>query len=154
MADPQYQSIPPLKRPLLLLAIAVTGIALVIGFSGADERLLLIPAAVALVWAAAYRAQPEESVRPIRGISQGVVVVRRAPNLEVRPRREMPPTSSEFAPAAALAQARAKAPNAKLVKKYNVGIPDRPTTTQEKSEKKKRRRRGGEGEGGKPTLGL
>ncbi|MFZ9883656.1 MAG: hypothetical protein ACO3E5_04610, partial [Candidatus Limnocylindrus sp.] len=72
-----------------------------------------------------------------------------------RPRREMPPTSSEFAPAAALAQARAKAPGAKLVRKYNAGMPDRPAPTQEKSEKRKKRRKGqGEGEGGKPTLGL
>jgi hypothetical protein len=155
MADPQYQSIPPLKRPLLLLAIAVTVIALVLGFTGTDERLLLVPAAVALVWAAAYRAQPEESVRQIRGVSQGVVVVRRAPPVGARPRREMPPTSSEFAPAAALAQARAKAPDARLVRKYNAGMPDRPEPTQEKGEKRKKKRKGrGEGEGAKPTLGL
>lgn len=155
MADRQYQSIPPFKRPLLLLAITVTLIALVLGFTGTDERLLLVPAAVALVWAAAYRAQPEESVRQIRGVSQGVVVVRRAPPVGARPRREMPPTSSEFAPAAALAQARAKAPDAKLVRKYNAGMPDRPTPTQEKGEKKRKRRKGpGDRDGGKPTLGL
>jgi hypothetical protein len=155
MADPQFQSIPPLRRPLLLLAILVTAVALVLGFTGTDERLLLVPAAVALVWAAAYRAQPEESVRHIRGVSQGVVVVRRPPHVGARPRREMPPTSSEFAPAAALAQARAKAPGAKLVRKYNAGMPDRPAPAQEKSEKRKKRRKGqGEGEGGKPTLGL
>ena len=155
MADRQYQSIPPFKRPLLLLAITVTLIALVLGFTGTDERLLLVPAAVALVWAAAYRAQPEESVRQIRGVSQGVVVVRRAPPVGARPRREMPPTSSEFAPAAALAQARAKAPDAKLVRKYNAGMPDRPTPTQEKGEKKRKRRKGpGDQDGGKPTLGL
>lgn len=155
MADRQYQSIPPFKRPLLLLAITVTLIALVLGFTGTDERLLLIPAAVALVWAAAYRAQPEESVRQIRGVSQGVVVVRRAPPVGARPRREMPPTSSEFAPAAALAQARAKAPDAKLVRKYNAGMPDRPTPTQEKGEKKRKKRKGpGDRDGGKPTLGL
>ena len=155
MADPQYQSIPPLKRPLLLLAIAVTVIALALGFTGTDERLLLVPAAVALVWAAAYRAQPEESVRQLRGASQGVVVVRRTPPIGARQRREMPPTSSEFAPAAALAQARAKAPDAKLVRKYNVGMPDRPESTPEKGETRKKKRKGrGEGEGGKPTLGL
>ncbi|MFM2147061.1 MAG: hypothetical protein RL546_231 [Chloroflexota bacterium] len=155
MADPQFQSIPPLRRPLLLLAILVTAVALVLGFTGTDERLLLVPAAVALVWAAAYRAQPEESVRHIRGVSQGVVVVRRTPHVGARPRREMPPTSSEFAPAAALAQARAKAPGAKLVRKYNAGMPDRPAPAQEKSEKRKKRRKGqGEGEGGKPNLGL
>ncbi len=155
MADPQYQSIPPLKRPLLLLAVAVTVIALALGFAGTDERLLLVPAAVALVWAAAYRAQPEESVRQLRGASQGVVVVRRTPPIGARQRREMPPTSSEFAPAAALAQARAKAPDAKLVRKYNVGMPDRPASTQEKGETRKKKRKGrGEGEGGKPTLGL
>lgn len=155
MADRQYQSIPPFKRPLLLLAITVTLIALVLGFTGTDERLLLVPAAVALVWAAAYRAQPEESVRLIRGVSQGVVVVRRAPPVGARPRREMPPTSSEFAPAAALAQARAKAPDAKLVRKYNAGMPDRPTPTQEKGEKKRKKRKGpGDRDGGKPTLGL
>jgi len=155
MADPQYQSIPPLKRPLLLLAVAVTVIALALGFAGTDERLLLVPAAVALVWAAAYRAQPEESVRQLRGASQGVVVVRRTPPLGARQRREMPPTSSEFAPAAALAQARAKAPDAKLVRKYNVGMPDRPESTPEKGETRKKKRKGrGEGEGGKPTLGL
>ncbi len=155
MADRQYQSIPPFKRPLLLLAITVTLIALVLGFTGTDERLLLVPAAVALVWAAAYRAQPEESVRQIRGVSQGVVVVRRAPPVGARPRREMPPTSSEFAPAAALAQARAKAPDAKLVRKYNAGMPDRPTPTQEKGEKKRKKQKGpGDRDGGKPTLGL
>lgn len=155
MADRQYQSIPPFKRPLLLLAITVTLIALVLGFTGTDERLLLVPAAVALVWAAAYRAQPEESVRQIRGVSQGVVVVRRAQPVGARPRREMPPTSSEFAPAAALAQARAKAPDAKLVRKYNAGMPDRPTPTQEKGEKKRKKRKGpGDRDGGKPTLGL
>ena len=155
MADPQYQSIPPLKRPLLLLAVVVTVIALALGLTGTDERLLLVPAAVALVWAAAYRAQPEESVRQIRGASHGVVVVRRTPPVEVRQRREMPPTSSEFAPAAALAQARAKAPDAKLVRKYNVGMPDRPKSMPEKGEAKKKKRKGrGEGEGGKPTLGL
>ena len=155
MADPQYQSIPPLKRPLLLLAVAVTVIALALGFAGTDERLLLVPAAVALVWAAAYRAQPEESVRQLRATSQGVVVVRRTPPIGARQRREMPPTSSEFAPAAALAQARAKAPDAKLVRKYNVGMPDRPESTPEKGETRKKKRKGrGEGEGGKPTLGL
>ncbi|HAR03119.1 MAG TPA: hypothetical protein DCR54_00660 [Chloroflexi bacterium] len=155
MADPQYQSIPPLKRPLLLLAVAVTVIALALGFTGTDERLLLVPAAVALVWAAAYRAQPEESVRQLRAASQGVVVVRRTPPIGARQRREMPPTSSEFAPAAALAQARAKAPDAKLVRKYNVGMPDRPESTPEKGETRKKKRKGrGEGEGGKPTLGL
>jgi len=155
MADPQYQSIPPLKRPLLLLAVAVTVIALALGFTGTDERLLLVPAAVALVWAAAYRAQPEESVRQLRAASQGVVVVRRTPPIGARQRREMPPTSSEFAPAAALAQARAKAPDAKLVRKYNVGMPDRPESTPEKGETQKKKRKGrGEGEGGKPTLGL
>jgi hypothetical protein len=155
MADPQYQSIPPLKRPLLLLAVAVTVIALALGVTGTDERLLLVPAAVALVWAAAYRAQPEESVRQIRAASQGVVVVRRTPPVGARQRREMPPTSSEFAPAAALAQARAKAPDARLVRKYNVGMPDRPESTPEKGEVRKKKRKGrGEGEGGKPTLGL
>jgi hypothetical protein len=155
MADPQYQSIPPLKRPLLLLAVAVTVIALALGFTGTDERLLLVPAAVALVWAAAYRAQPEESVRQLRAASQGVVVVRRTPPIGARQRREMPPTSSEFAPAAALAQARAKAPDAKLVRKYNVGMPDRPESTPEKGETRKKKRKGrGGGEGGKPTLGL
>jgi hypothetical protein len=155
MADSQYQSIPPLKRPLLLLAVAVTVIALALGFTGTDERLLLVPAAVALVWAAAYRAQPEESVRQIRGAPQGVVVVRRTPPIGARQRREMPPTSSEFAPAAALAQARAKAPDAKLVRKYNVGMPDRPESAPEKGETRKKKRKGrGEGEGGKPTLGL
>ena len=155
MAAPQYQSIPPLKRPLLLLAVAVTVIALALGFTGTDERLLLVPAAVALVWAAAYRAQPEESVRQLRAASQGVVVVRRTPPIGARQRREMPPTSSEFAPAAALAQARAKAPDAKLVRKYNVGMPDRPESTPEKGETRKKKRKGrGEGEGGKPTLGL
>ena len=155
MADPQYQSIPPLKRPLLLLAVAVTVIALALGFTGTDERLLLVPAAVALVWAAAYRAQPEESVRQLRGASQGVVVVRRTPPVGARQRREMPPTSSEFSPAAALGQARAKAPDAKLVRKYNVGMPDRPESTPEKGEMRKKKRKGrGDGEGGKPTLGL
>ena len=155
MADPQYQSIPPLKRPLLLLAVAVTVIALALGFTGTDERLLLVPAAVALVWAAAYRAQPEESVRQLRGASQGVVVVRRTPPAGARQRREMPPTSSEFSPAAALGQARAKAPDAKLVRKYNVGMPDRPESTPEKGDTRKKKRKGrGEGEGGKPTLGL
>ncbi len=155
MADPQYQSIPPLKRPLLLLAVAVTVIALALGFTGTDERLLLVPAAVALVWAAAYRAQPEERVRQLRAASQGVVVVRRTPPIGARQRREMPPTSSEFAPAAALAQARAKAPDAKLVRKYNVGMPDRPESTPEKGETRKKKRKGrGGGEGGKPTLGL
>ena len=155
MADPQYQSIPPLKRPLLLLAVAVTVIALALGFTGTDERLLLVPAAVALVWAAAYRAQPEESVRQLRGASQGVVIVRRTPPVGARQRREMPPTSSEFSPAAALGQARAKAPDAKLVRKYNVGMPDRPESTPEKGETRKKKRKGrGGGEGGKPTLGL
>ncbi len=155
MADPQYQSIPPQNRPLLLLAVAGAVSALALGFTGTDERLLLVPAAVALVWAAAYRAQPEESVRQLRGASQGVVVVRRTPPIGARQRREMPPTSSEFAPAAALAQARAKAPDAKLVRKYNVGMPDRPASTPEKGETRKKKRKGrGEGEGGKPTLGL
>ena len=155
MADPQYLSIPPLKRPLLLLAVAVTVIALALGFTGTDERLLLVPAAVALVWAAAYRAQPEESVRQLRGASQGVVVVRRTPPVGARQRREMPPTSSEFSPAAALGQARAKAPDAKLVRKYNVGMPDRPESALEKGDTRKKKRKGrGEGEGGKPTLGL
>lgn len=155
MVDPQYQSIPPLKRPLLLLAVVVTVIALALGVTSTDERLLLVPAAVALVWAAAYRAQPEESVRQIRTASQGVVVVRRTPPVGARQRREMPPTSSEFAPAAALAQARAKAPDATLVRKYNVGMPDRQDSAPGTNEpRKKRRRKSAKGESGKPTLGL
>ena len=98
MADPRLQSVPPLRRPLFLLACIVTLGALAVGFSGTDERLLLAPAAVALVWAAAYRAQPNESVRELRGTPAGVVVVRRPPPSGPRRRTEMPPTPSEYAP--------------------------------------------------------
>lgn len=157
------QSVPPLRRPLFLLACVVTLVALAIGFSGSDERLLLAPAAVALVWAAAYRAQPNESVRELRGISAGVVVVRRPPPSGPRRRTEMPPTPSEFAPSAAVAQARAKTKEGKsLIKRVQYGLPDRPaaTTSNEKGEtdkkKSKGKRRKGQsgGESGKPTLGL
>jgi len=63
MADPRLQSVPPLRRPLLLLACLVTLVALAVGFSGTDERLLLAPAAVAnfvaprlaLLWSDALR---------------------------------------------------------------------------------------------------
>ena len=141
--------------PTLYFLTSFASGALALGFTGTDERLLLVPAAVALVWAAAYRAQPEESVRQLRGASQGVVVVRRTPPVGARQRREMPPTSSEFSPAAGLGQGRAKTPDAKLVRKYNVGMPDRPESTPEKGEMRKKKRKGrGEGEGGKPTLGL
>ncbi len=154
MVDSQFRSVPPLRRPLLLLAIVVTAIALGLGFTGTDERLLLVPAAVTLVWAAAYRAQPEESVRRFRSASQGVVVVRRTPPVGPRPRREVPPTSSEFAPAAAVAYSQAKSASGKLIKPYSVGLPDRPAAP-EKEEKRRRRRKGKGGEGGgKPTLGL
>lgn len=160
MADPRLQSVPPLRRPLLLLACLVTLVALAVGFSGTDERLLLAPAAVALVWAAAYRAQPNESVRELRGTSAGVVVVRRPPPSGPRRRREMPPTPSEYAPSAAVAQARAKSKDGKpLIKRVQYGLPDRPAApaNNEKDEKKakgKRRKAKGGGEGGKPTLGL
>jgi len=166
MADPKVQSVPPLRRPLLLLACAVTIIALLIGFSGTDERLLLAPAAVALVWAAAYRAQPDESVRVMRAASAGVVVVRRNPPSAPRWRREMPPTPSEHAPSAAVTtavtEARAKAAKEKsgpIVRRVQIGLPDRPAApvVNEKDEtKKKKKRRGGKagGESGKPTLGL
>ena len=163
MADPRLQSVPPLRRPLLLLACLVTLVALAVGFSGTDERLLLAPAAVALVWAAAYRAQPNESVRELRGTSAGVVVVRRPPPTGPRRRREMPPTPSEYAPSAAVAQARAKSKDGKpLIKRVQSGLPDRPAAPvsnekNEKDEKKskgKRRKGKGGGEGGKPTLGL
>ena len=160
MADPRLQSVPPLRRPLLLLACLVTLVALAVGFSGTDERLLLAPAAVALVWAAAYRAQPNESVRELRGTSAGVVVVRRPPPSGPRRRREMPPTPSEYAPSAAVAQARAKSKDGKpLIKRVQYGLPDRPVApvNNEKDEKKakgKRRKAKGGGEGGKPTLGL
>jgi len=160
MADPRLQSVPPLRRPLLLLACLVTLVALAVGFSGTDERLLLAPAAVALVWAAAYRAQPNESVRELRGTSAGVVVVRRPPPSGPRRRREMPPTPSEYAPSAAVAQARAKSKDGKpLIKRVQYGLPDRPAApvNNEKDEKKakgKRRKGKGGGEGGKPTLGL
>ena len=160
MADPRLQSVPPLRRPLLLLACLVTLVALGVGFSGTDERLLLAPAAVALVWAAAYRAQPNESVRELRGTSAGVVVVRRPPPSGPRRRREMPPTPSEYAPSAAVAQARAKSKDGKpLIKRVQYGLPDRPAApvSNEKDEKKpkgKRRKGKGGGEGGKPTLGL
>ena len=160
MADPRLQSVPPLRRPLLLLACLVTLVALAVGFSGTDERLLLAPAAVALVWAAAYRAQPNESVRELRATSAGVVVVRRPPPSGPRRRREMPPTPSEYAPSAAVAQARAKSKDGKpLIKRVQYGLPDRPAApiNNEKDEKKpKGKRRTGKdgGEGGKPTLGL
>ena len=160
MADPRLQSVPPLRRPLLLLACLVTLVALAVGFSGTDERLLLAPAAVALVWAAAYRAQPNESVRELRATSAGVVVVRRPPPSGPRRRREMPPTPSEYAPSAAVAQARAKSKDGKpLIKRVQYGLPDRPAApiNNEKDEKKpkgKRRKGKDGGEGGKPTLGL
>ena len=127
MADPRLQSVPPLRRPLFLLACIVTLGALAVGFSGTDERLLLAPAAVALVWAAAYRAQPNESVRELRGTPAGVVVVRRPPPSGPRRRTEMPPTPSEYAPSAAVAQARAKSKDGRpLIKRVTYGLPDRP----------------------------
>ena len=160
MADPRLQSVPPLKRPLLVLAGLVTFGALAVGVSGTDERLLLAPAAVALVWAAAYRAQPNESVRELRGTSAGVVVVRRPPPSGPRRRTDMPPTPSEYAPSAAVAQDRAKSKDGKpLIKRVQYGLPDRPAApvNNEKDERKskgKRRKAKGGGEGGKPTLGL
>lgn len=157
MADPKILSVPPLRRPLLLLACVVTLIALLIGLNGTDERLLLAPAAVALVWAAAYRAQPDESVRMFRGTPAGVVVVRRNSPSAPRRRTEMPATPSEYAPSAAVAEARAKAKGGTLVKRVQIGLPDRPaapTDTKDEKKKKKRRRGTPGGEGGKPTLGL
>ena len=160
MADPRLQSVPPLRRPLFLLACIVTLGALAVGFSGTDERLLLAPAAVALVWATAYRAQPNESVRELRGTPAGVVVVRRPPPSGPRRRTEMPPTPSEYAPSAAVAQARAKSKDGRpLIKRVTYGLPDRPaapasTKNDDTGSKGKRRKKKGGDEGGKPTLGL
>ena len=163
MADPMLQSVPPLRRPLLLLACVVTLIALFIGFGGTDERLLLAPAAVALVWAAAYRAQPDESVRQLRATTAGVVVIKRNQPSAPRRRTEMPPTPSGYAPsaavAAAVAQARAKKSDEPLVRRVQFGLPDRPaapTIESDEDEKVKSKRRKGKSKGdrGKPTLGL
>ncbi|MEI6270801.1 MAG: hypothetical protein WCP38_00385 [Chloroflexota bacterium] len=165
MADPTLKSVPPLKRPLLLLACVVTLIAMLIGFSGTDERLLLAPAAVALVWAAAYRAQPDESVRQLRPTNAGVVVIKRSPQSAPRRRTEMPPTPSGYAPSAAVAtavaQARATKSGEPLVKRVQFGLPDRPTAVVKEKEsddkeeaKVKRRKSKAKGDRGKPTLGL
>jgi hypothetical protein len=76
---------------------------------------------------------------------------------------EMPPTPSEYAPSAAVAQARAKSKDGKpLIKRVQYGLPDRPAAPassakgeqDEKKPKTKRRKAKGGGEGGKPTLGL
>jgi hypothetical protein len=75
----------------------------------------------------------------------------------------MPPTPSEYAPSAAVAQARAKSKDGKpLIKRVQYGLPDRtaaPTSNakdkeDEKKSKGKRRKGKGGGGGGKPTLGL
>ena len=75
----------------------------------------------------------------------------------------MPPTPSEYAPSAAVAQARAKSKDGKpLIKRVQYGLPDRPAVAvnnakdkqDEKKPKGKRRKAKGGGEGGKPTLGL
>lgn len=159
MPDQEYDVVPPLRRPILLLAIFGSVVAIALGFSEGSERALLVPAVVALLWAAAYRAQPTESVRNDQRRRSGAVVVRRADPITARPRKLMPPTPSRLSPAAAVIASDEKERKGKsgkpLSSPVRVGIPDLPSV--EKGAKPKRRargkRRGKEG-GEDPTLGL
>lgn len=159
MPDYEHDVVPPLRRPTLLLAILGSAVSIAIGFSEGSERAILVPAVVALLWAAAYRAQPSESVRRDERRRPGAVVVRRADPIPPRPRKQMPPTPSRLSPAAAVAASDEKErkgrPGKPLYVPVRVGLPDIPAG--EKKPKSKQRTRGkrrGKGGGGDPTLGL
>ena len=104
MADPNFAPVSPLRRPTLLLAIVGSAVALGLGLAGTDERALIAPAVVTLLWAAAYRAQATESVRPQTGVRRpGTVMVHRNEPSPARQRTLTPPTPSRLSPAAAVA---------------------------------------------------
>lgn len=156
MPDKEYDVVPPLRRPTLLLALFGSCVAIALGFTSGDERALLSPAVVALLWAAAYRAQPSESARAERAQRRpGAVVVRRIDPSPARPRKLMPPAPSRLSPAAAVAASDAKQrkgnPSGRpLTKRVEIGLPDLPEATG-KRRKSRGKRKGGAGD---PTLGL
>ncbi|MBU6256775.1 MAG: hypothetical protein EBU83_03190 [bacterium] len=147
MADQELVPVPPLRRPLLMVAVTVNVAAIGVGLSGTDERLFYIPAAVGLLWLIAYRAQPHEGVRNPRRVPQGSITVRRPDRPAPRQRTEMPPTPSGFAPSAAVAAAQARGGLRKPIRRVEVGLP---TTTPTPKKKPRRGRKGGDG----PNLGL
>ena len=147
MANQDLVTVPLLRRPLLLVAAAVNLGAVVVGLSGTDERLFYVPAALGLLWLIAYRAQPREGVRPLRRAPQGSITVRRPDRPAPRQRTEMPPTQSGFAPSAAVAAARARDGDRKLVRPVEVGLPNKADAP---DKKRRRGRKGGDG----PNLGL
>lgn len=157
MADPDFGPISPLRRPTLLLAIVGSAIALGLGLAGTDERALLAPAVVTLLWAAAYRAQASESARPETGGRRpGTVMVRRNEPTPARQRRLMPPTPSRLSPAAAVAASDEKTRKSDgdrpRVKPVTYGIPETPTSETKQKRRARGKRRGKSG--GDPTLGL
>lgn len=159
MPDKEYDVVPPLRRPTLLLAIVGSVVAIALGFSEGSERALLIPAVVALLWAAAYRAQPSESVRDDERRRPGAVMVRRADPVPPRPRKQMPPTPSRLSPAAAVAASDEKErkgrPGKPLYVPVRVGLPDLPADVKKpKSKRRARAKRHGKGGDEDPTLGL
>ena len=157
MADPNLEPVSPLRRPTLLLAIVGSAIALGIGVAGTDERALLAPAVVTLLWAAAYRAQANESARLHSGVRrQGTVMVRRNEPSPARQRRLMPPTPSRLSPAAAVTasgeKSRKEEGDRPRVKPVTYGIPEKPTNATKEKRRSRGKRRGTSG--GDPTLGL
>jgi hypothetical protein len=157
MADPDREPVSPLRRPTLLLAIVGSAIALGLGLAGTDERALLTPAVVTLLWVAAYRAQANESARfGETGRRAGAVVVRRNEPSPARQRRLMPPTPSRLSPAAAVAASGEKsnkgADDRPRVKPVTYGIPEKPTGEAKQKRRVRGKRRGKPG--GDPTLGL
>ena len=146
MQNRDAQQVPPHRRPTLVVAVIATAAAIAVGLIGDDERLLLIPAALGLLWAAAYRAHASESLRSRRA-PQGSIVVRRNPTPEPRRRNEMPPTSSGHSPSAVVGATRVV--DKTLVKRVAHGMP---LALSREGKAKKKMRRGGGDEG--PNLGL
>jgi hypothetical protein len=134
----------------MLAALATVALTL-LGFGGADDRLVLLPLGLGLLWLAAYRAQLSERFPQVANSTPDSIVVRRAPVPQPRRRTEMPPTPSSFAPSAAVAAARAKSSGRSLIREVSIGLPERTAPT--KPKRRSRKRDTGEG-GGKPTLGL
>ena len=142
---------PPHRRPLLMLATIATVAFTLLGLGGADDRLVLVPLGLGLLWFAAYRAQLSERFPKSASSAPESIVVRRAPVPQPRRRTEMPPTPSSFAPSAAVEAARARSSGRPLVREVSIGLPEQPAPSRPK--RRSKRRKEGDG-GGKPTLGL
>ena len=162
MADPNFAPVSPLRRPTLLLAIVGSAVALGLGLAGTDERALIAPAVVTLLWAAAYRAQATESVRPQTGVRRpGTVMVHRNEPSPARQRTLTPPTPSRLSPAAAVAASEERSRDERSrkgegdrprVKPVTYGIPEKSTSAVKQKRRARGKRRGASG--GDPTLGL